>query len=75
MLHAMNFPDADADVDTRQAAIYRAMTPTQRLEQAVRMNRQMRSLMDAALRAEHPDWTPEQRQKVIADRILHARTG
>jgi hypothetical protein len=51
------------------------MTPAQRLAIGVRMNRQMRSLMDAGLRAEHPDWTAEQRRQVIADRILHARTG
>lgn len=67
--------DPLADVEARQAAIYRAMTPTQRLEQAVRMSRQMRSLMDAALQSEHPDWTPEQRQQTIAHRIQHARTG
>ena len=63
------------DVQARQAAIYRAMTPAQRLEQALRMNRQMRSLMEAALRVERPEWTPEQRRRVIAERILHARTG
>jgi hypothetical protein len=71
----MDIPDHIADVQARQAAIYRAMTPGQRLEQALRMNRQMRSLMEAALRAEHPGWTPEQLRRVIAERILHARTG
>lgn len=63
------------DVERRQAAIYREMTPAQRLAQALDMNRRMRSLMDAALRAEHPDWTEEQRSRLIAQRILHARTG
>ena len=71
----MSVPEPEAGVDERQAAIYRAMTPAQRLEQALRMHRQMRSLMDAALRAEHPEWTAEQRHEVIAGRILHARTG
>ena len=75
MLAAMDFPDHRSDVQARQAAIYRAMAPAQRLEQALRMNRQMRSLMDAALRSEHPEWRPEQRRRVIAERILHARTG
>lgn len=51
------------------------MTPSRRLEQALRLNRQMRALMDAGLRAEHPEWTAEQRKRVIAERILHARTG
>jgi hypothetical protein len=67
-------PDID-EVESRQAAIYRAMSPAQRLSQAVRMFRQMQSLMDAALRAQHPEWTAEQRRRVIAQRVLHARTG
>jgi len=71
----MDFQDHKNDAQARQAAIYRALTPAQRLEQALRMNRQMRSLMDAALHAEHPGWTPQQRRRVIAERILHARTG
>jgi hypothetical protein len=71
----MDIPEHESDAQARQDAIYRAMTPAQRLEQGLRMNRQMRSLMDAALRAEHPEWTPEQRGRVIAQRILHARTG
>jgi hypothetical protein len=63
------------EANARQAAIYRAMQPTQRLSQAQRMFRQMQSLMDAGLRAEHPEWTAEQRRRAIADRVLHARTG
>jgi len=65
----------DENANARQAAIYRAMSPTQRLQQAVRMNRQMRSLMEAGLRAQHSDWTPAQRRREIARRILHASTG
>lgn len=65
----------EQDVEERRAAIFRAMSPAQRLAQAVAMSRQMRSLMDAGLRAEHPDWTAEQRQQAIAQRVLHARTG
>ncbi|OHE88076.1 MAG: hypothetical protein A3G75_02920 [Verrucomicrobia bacterium RIFCSPLOWO2_12_FULL_64_8] len=60
--------------DERRAAIYRQMTPTRRLQQAVRLNRQMRSLMDAGLRAQHPDWYEAERRRGIAERILHART-
>ena len=63
------------ELELRQAAIYRAMSPAERLKQAVRMFRQMQSLMDAGLRTEHPAWTPEQRRRVIAQRILYARTG
>ncbi|MBE2215774.1 MAG: hypothetical protein IAE82_18010 [Opitutaceae bacterium] len=61
--------------ESRQAEIYRRMTPRARLEQAVRMSAQMRSLMDAGLRAQHPEWNAEHRRRVIAERILHARTG
>ena len=75
MLRVMSVPDPMIEAEARQAAIYRAMTPAQRLEQGLRLNRQMRSLMDAALRAEHPEWTLEQRQRVIASRVLHASTG
>lgn len=64
-----------SESQARQDAIYRAMTPAQRLEQALRMNRQMRSLMDAGLRARHPEWTEEQRRKKIAERILYADGG
>ena len=71
----MRPPDHEAAALARQADIYRALTPAQRLEQALRMNRQMRSLMDAALRAEHPEWSAEERAQVIARRVLYARTG
>jgi hypothetical protein len=63
------------ELESREAAIYRAMSPAERLAQSARMFRQMQSLMDAGLRTEHPEWTPEQRRRVIAQRILHARTG
>jgi hypothetical protein len=59
----------------RQVAIYRAMTPRQRLEQALRMNRSMRDLMATGFRDRHPEWTESQIKHAVADRILHARTG
>lgn len=59
----------------RQVAIYRAMTPRQRLEQALRMNRSMRELMATGFRDRHPEWTDPQVKRAVADRILHARTG
>lgn len=69
--HAMNPAMHRNECDTRQAEVYRAMTPAERLDQALRMSRQMRSLMDAGLRTTHPAWSAEQRQRVIADRILY----
>ena len=75
MIWGQQVMDSEQEMAVRQAAIYRAMTPTQRLAQALSLNRQMRSLMDAGLHAQHPGWSAEQRQKVVAERILYARTG
>jgi len=61
------------DADARQTEIYRRMTPSQRLEKAMQMNRQMRELMDSGLRATHPLLTPAERHREIARRIRHAR--
>lgn len=58
-----------------QAAIYRAMTPQQRMQQALRMNRSMRSLLAAGFRMRNPVWTEAQVARAVADRILYARTG
>jgi len=59
----------------KQAAIYRNMTPQQRIEQMLRMNQEMRELMAAGFRARHPDWADSQIKKAVAERILYARTG
>ncbi len=58
-----------------QAAIYRAMTPQQRIEQALRMNATMRRLLELGFKNRHPDWTDAQIRRAVADRILYARTG
>lgn len=59
--------------DARQTEIYRRMTPSQRLEQAMQMNRQMRALMDSGLRATQPQLSATERRREIARRIRHAR--
>lgn len=59
--------------DARQTEIYRQMAPSQRLEKAMTMNRQMRELMDSGLRATHPHFSPDERHREIARRIRHAR--
>jgi hypothetical protein len=59
----------------RQVAIYRAMTPEQRLRQALRMNRTMRELLAAGFRERHGSWTDAEVKRAVAERILHARTG
>ncbi|MEO5960846.1 MAG: hypothetical protein ABIZ49_04795 [Opitutaceae bacterium] len=67
--------DHERAAHAHQVAIYRAMTPQQRLEQALRMNRMMRELLAAGFRARHPAWTETQVKRAVADRILYARTG
>jgi hypothetical protein len=59
----------------RQVAIYRAMTPQDRLRQALRMNRSMRELLAAGFRQRQPTWTDAQVRAAVAERILHACTG
>ena len=72
-------PVAESDhlraAQARQVAIARALTPQQRLQQALRMNRTMRTLLAAGFRSRHPEWTDAQVKCAVADRILHARTG
>lgn len=68
-------PDHLRVAHERQVAIYRAMSPQERLAQATRMNQSMRSLMAAGFRARHPEWTDAEVKRAVAERILYARTG
>jgi hypothetical protein len=68
-------PDHVRAAHAHQVTIYRTMTPQQRLEQALRMNRSMRELMAVGFRDRHPEWTETEVKRAVADRILHARTG
>jgi hypothetical protein len=68
-------PDHVRAAHAQQVAIYRAMTPQQRLQQALQMNRTMRELLGAGFRIRHPAWTETQVRHAVTDRILHARTG
>ncbi len=72
----VNDPEILADsrsVKARQVEIYRRMTPAQRLELAMNLNRQMRELMDSGLRATQPQLSADERRREIARRIRHAR--
>ena len=61
--------------NAHQAAIYRAMTPEQRIAQALRMNATMRRLLTLGFQNRHPEWTETQVRRAVAERILYARTG
>ena len=67
--------DHERAAAARQAAIYRAMTPRQRIAQALRMNASMRRLLALGFRQRHPEWDETKIRRAVADRILHARTG
>ncbi|MBI4622496.1 MAG: hypothetical protein HY736_04640 [Verrucomicrobia bacterium] len=74
-MSAVAEPDYERVAHAHQVAIYRAMTPQQRLQLGLRMNRTMRTLLAAGFRARHPAWTKAEVQRAVSDRILHARTG
>lgn len=68
-------PDHEQIAHAIQVAIYRAMTPQQRFQQALRMNRTMRELLAAGYRYRNPGWTKAQLKHAVAERIVTARTG
>jgi hypothetical protein len=72
---AMAIPEHKLAAHAHQIAIYRAMTPQQRMAQALRMNASMRRLLALGFQSRHPDWTAAQVRRAVADRILYARTG
>lgn len=74
-MSALAETDHERAAHEQQVAIYRAMTPQQRLQQGLRMNRTMRKLLAAGFRDRQPEWTEAQVRHAVADRILHARTG
>ncbi len=55
-----------------QVAALRKMTPARRLELGMGFIEEMRELRAAMLRAEHPDWTPEQAAQALRAFVLHA---
>jgi hypothetical protein len=57
-----------------QIAIYRAMTPEQRLQQAIDLYWGARRLREAHERALHPDWTEDEVQERVRKIFLRAAT-
>jgi hypothetical protein len=68
-------PDHVAAAEAYQVAIYRAMSPQKKLEQAARMRANARRLLAIGFRDRHPEWTEQQVNRAVADAILYARTG
>lgn len=58
----------------QQIAIYRAMTPEQKLRESSRLYWTARRLREAHERALHPDWSDEQVQAHVRKIFLRATT-
>ena len=53
--------------------IVQAMSPAQKLRTAERLYYSARQLKEAALRAQHPDWTEEAVREAVRQIFLYAR--
>lgn len=60
-------------IDRRQVAIYRRMTPQERLAQAGRLWRQARQLAEAGVRTRHPESSELEIRRHVARLFLHGR--
>ena len=58
----------------RQIEIYRRMTPSQRIETAMRLYSAAREVKAAALRAQYPDWNEERVLGAVREAFLYARS-
>ena len=60
-------------MNAEERKILQAMSPAQKLRAAERLYYSARQLKEAALRAQHPDWTDEAIRKAVRDIFLYAR--
>jgi Rv0078B-related antitoxin len=60
-------------MNTDQQKILRAMSPAQKLRAAERLYYSARQLKEAAVRAQHPDWTDEAIRQAVRQIFLYAR--
>jgi hypothetical protein len=67
----MKIPAKIEVVDHDVAAILREKSPAERLEIAWGMWRSVRDMLLNLLRAQHPDWSPEQVAREVARRMSH----
>ena len=63
-------PDTDPQIERMQIEGLRQMPPWRKLEPVGDMNRTVRALALAGLRQRHPDDTPAQRRRRLADLAL-----
>lgn len=60
------------ELDPKMVEVLRAKTPRERVEIANGMWRSARDMIDRVLRQDHPDWSDEQIQRAVAERMAHA---
>lgn len=56
-------------IDDATAAMFRAMTPAQRVASALRAHRMAREFIIAIVRSSHPDWADELVSREVARRM------
>jgi hypothetical protein len=56
-------------IDDATAAMFRAMTPAQRVASALRSHRMAREFVTAVVRHHHPDWAEELVAREVARRM------
>jgi hypothetical protein len=60
-------------MNTDQRKILQTMSPAQKLRAAEQLYDSARQLKEAALRAQHPDWTDEAIRQAVRQIFLYAR--
>lgn len=63
-------PDTDPEIERLQIEAFRRMADWQKFAMVARMNRLVRTMTLAGLRERHPDDTPAQRKRRLADLLL-----
>lgn len=58
-------------LDDEMAAVLRQKSSIEKCQMLTEMWEGARMLLSASLRSEHPDWTPEEVQRVVASRMSH----
>jgi len=58
-------------LDKKQIEIYRAMTPSERLQQAFSMWRYAQDQIYHSVKSLHPDWPEDTIHKEVAKRMSH----
>lgn len=59
--------------EARLRALYRLASPTEKLAVIARLNASLTAIKEAALRQQHPEWSPRQRHAALRRWWLSAR--